>query len=275
MTLDALLAEQETPGLVWPDVFPAHLSASQLAMAQRCPEQWRRRYLLGLKERPAAALVWGRADHEAHAVNFTQKIDSHRDLPVSDVRDAFAEAFDHAAAETDVDWGDDRPGDLKDQGAELVSVYHRTVSPGVQPTAVEHKFELHIPGVPVPVIGYVDVIEDWRAIERKTAKRKETVVKPRWRLQGLLYQLSERKPIEWHVSVKTKTPAVYTPDTEPGLRLESAGLETTRRMVATRAAQLVSLYERFGPDEPWPDALSDDWACSYCAWRPVCAWWQQ
>ncbi len=40
----------------------------------------------------------------------------------------------------------------------------------------------------------------------------------------------------------------------------------------------MSLYDysctyRFGPDETWPGTLSHDWACSYCGFKPTCAWW--
>jgi len=86
----------------------------------------------------------------------------------------------------------------------------------VQPIQVETRFEVDIPGVAVPVIGYIDVNEALRAIERKTARAKTVVVKPGWRLQGLVYQYAKRQPVDYHVSVKTKTPAVYTADTEPG-----------------------------------------------------------
>lgn len=280
-TLDQVLAEMDAP-TVWPDVLPGHLSASQLTMLARCPEQYRRRYLLGLKERPGAALMWGAADHYAHEQNFRQKIASHTDLPVGDVKEAFAEGFDQAVGRAgEIDWGNDTPGDMKDRGVVLAAHYHETVSPTVQPTAVEHSFQLRIPGVPVPVIGYLDVLEDGRAIERKTVKAKAVTVKPRWRVQGMLYQLVERTPVHWHVSTKTKLPAVYTPATEPGLALDAVAVanETTVRMVQTRVAQLLSLLDRFGPDNPWPDALTDDWACAYCGWGPAgnqtCAWWQR
>jgi hypothetical protein len=42
-----------------------HLSATQISMLNRCPEQYRQRYVLGKKERPGAALIVGGAFHEA------------------------------------------------------------------------------------------------------------------------------------------------------------------------------------------------------------------
>jgi hypothetical protein len=47
-----------------------HLSATQISMLNRCPEQYRQRYVLGKKERPGAALIVGGAFHEAIETDF-------------------------------------------------------------------------------------------------------------------------------------------------------------------------------------------------------------
>jgi hypothetical protein len=269
----------DTPAAVWPEALGKHLSASQITMFQRCPEQWRQRYLLGKIERPGAALVWGAADHFAHEQNFRQKITSHTDLDIGDVKDAFAAGFEKAidrnGGTSEIVWGDDDPADIKDKGVLLVEAYHRQVSPTVQPTQVEQRFEARIPGVPVPVVGFIDVETDVAGIERKTAKAKTTTVKPGWRIQGLLYQSVIRKPVDWHVSVKKKTPGVYTPATDIGLRLDAnpAIIAATAHLVKNAADTLVAFYTTFGPDEPWPGAITHDWACSYCGFRKSCAWW--
>jgi hypothetical protein len=279
MSILEQLFPSEAPALAWPSGLPDHLSASQLNMFSRCPEQYRRRYVLGEKERPAAALVWGSADHYAHEQNFAQKILSGEDIPGDDVKLAFAEGFDRAVdrsgGEGEVDWGQDKPGEMKDRGAALVGVYHKQVSPRIQPTAVETKFKVDLPGVPVPVIGYVDVSTAATAIERKTAGRAEKKPKPDWRIQGLLYQAVGGKPVEWHVSVKTKTPAVWTPLEAPDLQLalNSVTVGATKGLVRTIAQGLLAYWTTYGPDEPWPGAVTHPWACDFCGFRPTCAWW--
>ncbi len=261
----------DAPAVQWPDFLPDHLSASQLGMT--CAEAYRRRYVLGEKTPPGAALIWGRADHTAHETNFVQKVTTGEDIPVGDVQDAFAEAFDQESVSQDVDWGDDRPGDLKDAGANLVAVYHRQVSPTLQPLQVEQEFKMDVPGVPVPVIGRVDLRLADHVRERKTAKAKPSGM-ARHRLQGMIYEAAIGLPIEWDYSVKTKTPAVYTAADIPGLRIEgTAGIAA--RYVKSLADQLVALADTFGPDEVWPGALNHDWACSYCGFRPTCAWWSK
>jgi hypothetical protein len=250
-------------------------------MLATCPEQYRRVYLKGERQRPGAALVWGSADHYAHEQNFVQKIESHEDIPESDVELAFAEGFDRSidsnGGEDEVDWGEDQPGDLKDRGVKLAVVYHRHVSPRVQPVAVEKSVKLELPGLLVPVVGRLDVQTAETVIEGKTATAKKQKPEPQWRLQGALYQLATGLPIEWHVKTKTKVPAVYTPAEEPGLRMVAsqmlldATVERTRRLVAT----MLTLHELYGPDEPWPSGAPDyGWACDYCGFRPTCAWWK-
>jgi hypothetical protein len=278
-TLDELLAPAPpTPG--WPPELREHLSASSLRMLATCPEQFRRVYVRGERQRPGAALVWGSADHYAHEQNFAQKIDSHEDIPQADIELAFAEGFDRSIAsnggEEEVDWGEDRPGDLKDRGVRLAATYHEQVSPRVQPVAVEKPVALEL-GLAVPVVGRLDIETDETVIEGKTATAKKAKPEPQWRLQGALYQLATGKPLEWHVKTKTKVPAVYTPAEEPGLRfvasrlLLDATIERTHRLVAS----MLALYAAYGPDGPWPTGAPDyGWACDYCGFRPDCAWWR-
>lgn len=282
MTFKPLTVEQATaavPGLpVWPAALPNHLSASQITMFQRCPEQYRRRYLLGEKARPGAALIWGSADHYAHEQNFGQKITTGTDIPEEDVKLAFAEGFDRAVdrngGQSEIEW-DEKPGTLKDKGVALVGVYHQQVSPRIQPVAVEEKFTIHIPQVPVPVIGYVDVVTEAVGIERKTAGRKESVPKPDWRIQGLIYQAVKRMPVEWHISAKTKVPGVYTAVEEPRLLLplNHATVDATLQLMQTVAKAITGYHNLYGPDDPWPGAITHPWACGYCGYRPTCPWW--
>jgi hypothetical protein len=267
--------EQPVP---WPDALPGKLSPTQLAMFARCPEQFRRRYVLREKERPGSALVWGSADHYAHEQNFTQKIESRRDISPSDLSLAFAEGFDVAVEKNggakEIMWGDDKPGDLKDAGVQVALTYHDQVSPSVQPVDVEREINLELPGVPVPVIGYVDVETDDVGIERKTAKSKPQrgEIPAKWIWQRIVYPLALGKPLAYHVATKTKTPAVYTPETDPGLLGKPLG--SAARLIAAKARAISATYMEFGPEEPWPDALGHEWACQFCGWRPTCSWWQ-
>jgi hypothetical protein len=268
----------------WPTELKAHLSPSQIRMYATCPEQYRKVYVLGERQRPGAALVWGSADHYAHEQNFVQKIESHEDLSEADVTLAFAEGFDQRVeqdgGEAEVEWGDDKPGDLKDRGVALVAAYHRQVSPSVQPVAVERSFQVTLPGVPVPIFGRVDIQTADRVIEGKTAAAKKTKPEPQWRLQGEMYQIESGLPVEWHVKTKAKTPGCYTAETDAGLWLPLNERRTDATIVRVQklVAQLLAMLDTYGPNEPWPTGAPDyGWSCQFCGWGPThagsCAWW--
>lgn len=277
----------DRPGLFNPHSEPAsppeatrtqeHWSATQLQMLFRCPEQWRRRYVLGQKERPGAALIQGGADHRAHEHNFRQKITSEKDLPVGDVTDAFDQAWrdkiDEAGGPSEVEWGSDDPNDLKDQAAKLVALYHHEASPLIQPVAVEEEFFLNLPGVRLPVKGYLDLRVDGAVIDRKTTKKRTTLaMKPDWRLQGRIYAAHSGLPVWFHQSVKTKKPAVYVSDVFVDRLSDHEEMMLAKRI--SLAERLVHHnLETIGPDQPWPGAETHPWACGYCGYRPTCAWW--
>jgi hypothetical protein len=276
--LDDILAA-DAPQTEWPSMLPDHLSPSSLKTYMRCREQWRRRYVLGEKERPGAALVWGSAHNFALVeTNFAQKITTGEDLSVADVQIAFAEGFDQRVeqdgGETEIAWGDDKPGDLKDKGVELAAHYQRTVSPRVKPIAVERSFQMAVPGVPVPIIGRVDVEEDGRTIDLKTGAKREMKLDNVF--QGRVYQLERPVPVEFHLATKTKLPAVYTPAEYPefGLELSRAIQARTARMLVTLAEDIAATFATYGPDQPWPGTFTYGWGCSYCGFRPTCPWWQ-
>jgi hypothetical protein len=285
-----ILAEQDAPSPdVWPSALGEHLSASSLTQFLRCPEQWRRVRLQKERERPSAALVWGSADHGAHEVNFRQKIETGTDISEDDLALAFADQFDLAVekngGESEIDWADDKPGNMLDRGVALAATYHRQVSPTIQPLAVEERFLVELPGVAVPILGFVDVRAvvsngsadgTRRLIERKTSGKRVSSLKPDWRLQGLLYQAVEELPVDWHLSVKTKTPAVYTPAEEAALTLPftPTAVDTAKKMVANAARSLAAMYATFGPDDPWPGTVTYGWGCDYCGFRKSCAWWR-
>jgi hypothetical protein len=256
----------------------AHLSASSLTMAQRCPEQWRRRYVLGEKERPGAALVLGGAFHSTQEHNYGQKIGSHEDVPTEEMLDYFNDlawpsAVQRNGGEEEIVW-DAKPDTERAKGGAMVSVYREQVAPRIQPIAVEVEFKVDV-GLPVPILGYVDVEREHALTELKTAKAKQSSPKPDWRLQGRIYQMVKSKPVEWHVITKTKAPAVYTPLEEPDLALEDSVLASGR--TAQLAQQLGWLMNHYmtslGPDTPWPGAITHPWACGFCGWRATCHWW--
>ncbi len=265
-----------------------YISATSLKMAVRCPNQWRFRYLLGWKEPPSSALLWGGADHAAVEHNYAQKIESERDLPVSEVKDFFATTLDEKVEEAggagEVSWKQDEDqASVKDRGVELVAVYHEQVAPEIFPLTVEEEFWFPLDGLP-PLKGYVDIVGSRQnllmpersspfIVERKT-KAQNRPPSLEDQLQARIYQLVKPLPLEFQVSVKTK-PRVVIHEQQPpephGLAVES---------VRQTILALASFYALYGPDDPWPDwgrthEQFGKSACEWCGFKPNCEWWRR
>lgn len=290
-------AEEEAT--TWPSQLE-HLSASSFKMLARCPEQWRQRYILGRKAPPALALLVGGADHAAIQFSMAQKVESYIDKPLAEVKERYVSELEERVSnvgglgEVEVRGAETKGQKLKEfdrergaEGQEVLAAYHTKVSPTIQPTQVEYQFSLDVPGVPVPVIGYIDLVagpteqtllEPGRlaVIERKrrtTAKRKP---EPEWTLQGEIYQLAVPEPYQFHISVAARTPYALTPAQVPELEVPLAPRKRSELLVQQLAAEVGFLYMRFGPDHPWPaKGKLHPWACNYCGYRTGCWGWQQ
>ena len=124
----------------------------------------------------------------------------------------------------------------------------------------------------------IDVRSDTAVLDVKSASQKPARGQPsgEWRLKGSIYARITGLGIAWHAVTKGKTPAVYTPVNEPGLWIPPTPsfLDIAERRIVTTAERLVSLFDRYGPDEAWPTSAPEHvWACSLCSLRPTCSWW--
>lgn len=270
--------------LTWPPELD-HISASSLKMAVRCEEQWRQRYILGRKQPPSLSMLSGRADHKAIELSMVQKIESHVDLPVKDVKERYVEELEEDVEregginELEVKDADTPQAKLRafdaerQHGPEVVAVYHNTISPHVQPVAVEKEFRLGVAGLPVEVLGYIDLLTSREIIDRKRRARRTLKIEAEWSIQAEIYQLAVPLPHQWHLSVTTKTPQAVAFEDELTQTLPPR--ERSERLLRQLVSKIGWLYQRFGPDEPWPTTGKlHPWACGYCGFREGCWGWQ-
>lgn len=260
-----------------------HWSASSLNMLSVCPRQWQARYVWGRKEAPGAALILGTANHSAMGFNLIDKIKTREDLPLERVVEffndkAWPDAIEERGGANEVKWDEGNGADVQRAlGVKMVEAYHVNVAPRVEPQAVEGKIRVVVPGVPVPVIGYVDVIQrnGRPIIDLKTSAKKRSEIKPDWRLQGRIYQLAFGRPVDWHVVTKAKQPTTLTGLDEPGLLQPVENAAQTQAMVrqlSTLANHYMTIY---GVDQDWPQlGVSHDWRCNWCAYRSDCPAWR-
>ena len=120
--------------------------------------------------------------------------------------------------ETNVNWGKDTPETLENEGVRMfsnTSVKDVIDSLSCAPEMIERRVELQVPDVPVPIIGYIDMIDkDGTPHDFKTSSRSWTGDKAQGEIQPLFYlaallqagDVRHQFRFRHVVFVKTKTP---------------------------------------------------------------------
>ena len=204
-----------------------YLSYSSINLYLTCGEAWKRRYLLKERTSTSPALVFGSAFHgtvEAAIENRMEGLDgdtTHRQI---------WDAQWQLATNQEVDWSAEKPEALYNDGLRLVqSEPVQKLIGRIEPLRddqglfMERKITLNVPGVPVPVIGYIDVVtKDGIPGDFKTSARKWSKDKVAAELQPLFYlagmsQMGMKVPdfrFRHYVITKTKEPVVQTLSTK-------------------------------------------------------------
>lgn len=158
-----------------------HLSASQLNMASMCGEAYRRRYIEGDKTPPAIPMLRGRGVHHAADKNFKQKIESHEDLPVTDIIDIAVSQFDTECSGGYSLTGDevtrkasDVLDDARDDVAEFAELHAEMQAPDYQPEFVEQQFRIELPDSTHDFVGVIDLATTDRVIADLKTTRKSS-----------------------------------------------------------------------------------------------------
>ena len=130
-------------------------------MVLRCPRQFYRRYILGEKQKPGESIVIGSFFHETLEWNYKTKLASFTDQPLSDAvqylqDEAVPKVLEEEGGVENIIWDTGLDESRKD-AERIMAAYYNTVVPRIQPVGVEERFEILVPGVEVPLIGYVDV----------------------------------------------------------------------------------------------------------------------
>jgi hypothetical protein len=177
---------------------------------------WKFKYLDKVPCPTSPALLFGSAAHgaiEGYLTNGKQT------SLADEFRKSWAEQLERNQT---VSWGMDSPEEMANDGIRILT--HPDVVAGINaievgmagdnPT-IETKVEIRVPGVPIPLVGYIDIItKDGVPGDFKTSGTKWSVDKAIGETQPLVYlaalnQLDPKKT-QWnfrhYVIVKTKTP---------------------------------------------------------------------
>lgn len=271
---DALVSHRSTP----------HLSASSLRSYIDCSLEYKFSRLDKLQ--PAfvsSSLLLGSAVHgTVEQCNIIRSEGFY--MEQEEALDDFCKRFSHMVKETEakgipVKWKEKESFDsAMEQGQSLVRLYaeaadlERVESDAII-LATELPFAISLPGVPVPIIGAMDVVQEEKdgsltIVEVKTTAKSYTTSDIDMTDQLTCYQMALREigyagrdvNLRLDTLVKTKVPKLethYTARTE----LDEARL--TRKLRETWMAIEAGIF------------LPSDgsWKCSGCAYRKACAEW--
>lgn len=171
-----------------------HLSYSSITSYLTCSRNWRYHYVDKLPEATTPALMFGSAIHNTVEALITANTQGENAVnPV----ESFTKSFAEKIAETEIiDWQDTSEGDqlrlatkilnTPEIVSELNALRAKVDSDGVP--MIERKVELSVPGVDVPVIGYIDIIlDDGTPADFKTASRAWSQLQADNSMQSLFY----------------------------------------------------------------------------------------
>lgn len=154
-----------------------HLSVSQVRTYQNCPYMYDIQVVQGIRSTGGYSMLDGRAFGAAMEVSLKNKMETGEILEVEEVKQAYADAFDHeiVVKADDYDFKEDhdkglKEGDVKDTGLKAVDKYYSEVGINLKPHAVELGITTDIAGIPFKT--RIDLIETDKSIRdfKKTKK---------------------------------------------------------------------------------------------------------
>lgn len=193
-----------------------HLSYSSISRYLNCGKSWQFKYQQNLPEKKSSSLVFGSAFHGA----IRQHIQGG-----SDLRQSWRESWSKELALTpDIDWDTDNPTEMFDYGVQVFSNEDvlsmvKSLKPLVQDGSpcMEVEVSLSVPGVPVPIIGFIDMIQaSMIPVDFKTSGRSWAQQQADKELQATFYLAAMNQAglvqlpakFEYIVLVKNKTPKI-------------------------------------------------------------------
>lgn len=264
------------PEIEIPSALPiGSLSLSSMTLLRKCPLKWKRRYLDGEYEPPSGPMILGSAVGAAEATNYQLKIDTGEDLSHDDVLDAFADEWNERVRRDPVQWGSDKPDDIRSSGQRALIAYHSEVAPTVRPVSVERQFTLRFDGADWCFRGFLDLEEDDGTVSDLKVKGKRLSRADADRdPQPAAYLLAKRVEhqsghgappagFRFHTMVRTRTPVVEVIPTDRS----DAQLDAFLHRIYATAAEIAWRAEF----DVWDGAPRDAWWCG----ERTCGYWSR
>lgn len=199
-----------------------HLSASSIGDYIDCSQKYKFSRVDRLPmEYVADALVFGTVIHKVLAEYYQSKMTGDR-MMLKDIHDLFADLWHETAyGRDDIQYAQGKDFDtLMMNGIDLLSAwYHKLPDDDFKVVAIEQPFEFTLPGVSVPIIGAIDLVEEDESgtliiTDFKTASRRYSIDEIDNNMQMTVYQLAAKSNgfggreilLKFDCLVKNKTP---------------------------------------------------------------------
>ena len=247
-----------------------HLSYSSISTYQMCARAWKYHYVDKAPTKVGAALVFGSAFHGAIEEYLRQT-----NVPLVAWHSHWNAQLEQDGTDR-VDWGTDTPEALYNLGVTMLSAKEvieplstiRVMVDGKGPV-IEKYVTLQVPGVPIPVIGYIDVMTvDGVPGDFKTSARRWSDDKGAEEMQPVFY-LAALNQEGWSGNKDRRfRHYVFTKTKKPELQI----IETTRTAgeMLWLLDMVRSVWEGISA-EVYP-MNPGSWKCSpkWCEYWPIC-----
>lgn len=256
------------------------LSVSSIRELRKCPERWRRRYVLNEYSPPSGPMLAGSAAGAAANATDHHYIGEGEFLDPAATLDVFSEEWDERLEREgeDADWGDDKPGTVKDLTAQALDLYANKLEDLPKPIAVEREARLVYEGI--EFVAYLDREQnDGSIADRKVSGKRAPAGSADADLQATAYMAvrraeaedglaSEPTGFEFHrlirqkkaISEQTAAEVEPTDRTNDQLDVFLAGLYGAAREIEWRME-----------NDSWAFASDSAWWCS----KKSCGYWSQ
>lgn len=251
-----------------------HLSYSSIHTYQMCPRSWRYRYLDQVPTKTAAALTFGSAFHNAIEAYLREEPDN-RKAPARYWSEHWTAAVEKDGLEN-IDWRDETPESMENLGISMfASTDVQETLMEIEPLRdearvhIEDYITLAVPGVPIPIVGYIDIITadgvpgDFKTSSRRWwSNRAEQEMQPVFYLAALNqngYDLNPDGLFRHYVFTKTKSPTAQVLESSRG----SGDLLWLLDMIESTWNAIKKGAFPMNPDT---------WKCSekWCEFWPIC-----
>ena len=201
----------------------AHFSYTQMDTYIKCPEKYRFRYIEKIRMPAGAELLRGDAYHKGVAYGYSGVIAYHKYPSLDEVLQVYSDAWNKRAKEQIINeddaeltvpaitFGDKKPGEMKDEGAVVLTKYYNEVLTKTIPDRVEKRFTTVYHGI--SLLSYVDLIQwDGTVVDHKTGKKSYSDDEIEREMQSSFYAISmgfnQIKHFEIHQAVIKKNPEI-------------------------------------------------------------------